>query len=592
MLLFQGKWAACGGHLMLPFQGNGVACGGTLDVALQGKGLPAADTDVALSRQVVAPAAGHPMLPFQGSVGLPAAAHSMPCPFKASGAACDGDTPDAGPFQGRLCGGLLLMLPFQGMWAACGGTLDVAAKLRLRERDISSSKAEAHNVVVNSSAGRARFLQSPASPDEWYAEYQPYDAILQRAQELANELPDLVTSAELATRSVENRPIALLRITGPSQLAADSRPKLRLLLLGAQHGREWISAMVPMFVAEYLARQYATAAPVKWLLDRVEVMVVPVVNPDGYVFTRAPETGRPCTAYLSGLGECDRLWRKNRSPSPPMSGYAQRNCVGVDLNRNWGLDWGPRGGESVSDHPCGKTYSGESSFSAPETLAVKQLVEAEDGGVFALVDFHCYFQAVLSPWHHTNVLPVHALILDEVGQRFARTMSMSGIDYAFSRGDLGGDLYLASGTAGDWAYGAHQMLSFTVELPPMSAIPGFLLEPEHIAPTGLDALRGIVDLGSQLPGLVNWTAQTNVSAPSRCVNFWSLLLDMQYDLYPDELTWSVTREVNGQSVAPAGSNPYLYHLCHLGVYVFSIRDAWGDGVCCQHGIGSFMLHLD
>lgn len=91
---------------------------------------------------------------------------------------------------------------------------------------------------------------------------------------------------------------------------------------------------------------------------------------------------------------------------------------------------------------------------------------------------------------------------------------------------------------------------------------------------------------------MNWTAQTNLSAPSRCVNFWALRLDVQHDLYPDELTWSVTREANGQSVAPAGMNQYLYHLCHPGVYVFSIRDSWGDGICCQHGIGSFTLRLD
>ena len=39
----------------------------------------------------------------------------------------------------------------------------------------------------------------------------------------------------------------------------------------------------------------------------------------------------------------NRYWRKNRSKN------AGSNCIGVDLNRNWGYKWG---GMGASTNPC------------------------------------------------------------------------------------------------------------------------------------------------------------------------------------------------------------------------------------------------
>ena len=51
------------------------------------------------------------------------------------------------------------------------------------------------------------------------------------------------------------------------------------------------------YVVNYLANNYKVDDEVTRLLDEVELIVVPFVNPDGYVFT------------WSG----DRLWRKSRN---------------------------------------------------------------------------------------------------------------------------------------------------------------------------------------------------------------------------------------------------------------------------------------
>jgi murein tripeptide amidase MpaA len=54
------------------------------------------------------------------------------------------------------------------------------------------------------------------------------------------------------------------------------------------------------------------------LLARVDWLIVPMQNPDGYEWSRSNT----------------RLWRQNRRQVQP-------NCIGVDLNRNNAYSWRP-----------------------------------------------------------------------------------------------------------------------------------------------------------------------------------------------------------------------------------------------------------
>ncbi len=66
-----------------------------------------------------------------------------------------------------------------------------------------------------------------------------------------------------------------------------------------------------------LIRNYGTDPTLTGMLDRAVYYIVPLSNPDGYVYTWTT----------------DRLWRKNRRTNGGGS-------FGVDLNRNWGYQWG------------------------------------------------------------------------------------------------------------------------------------------------------------------------------------------------------------------------------------------------------------
>ena len=103
------------------------------------------------------------------------------------------------------------------------------------------------------------------------------------------------------------------------------------------------------------------------LLENIDWYILPVVNPDGYLYTQTD----------------NRLWRKTRSPNGD-------NCFGTDANRNFGYQWGT-GGQSKSviikkkapficsgssSNPCSDTYMGASAFSEIETANMRDWLTA------------------------------------------------------------------------------------------------------------------------------------------------------------------------------------------------------------------------
>ncbi|MFP6663451.1 MAG: M14 family zinc carboxypeptidase [Deltaproteobacteria bacterium] len=306
--------------------------------------------------------------------------------------------------------------------------------------------------------------RSVSASENFYADYREWTEIETRLDALAAAWPARASLVDLG-QSFEGREIRALKISGT---AAGSRPTL--LLNGAQHAREWIAAMVPVYIAEQLLERSGSDATVAALLDAIDVWVVPVVNPDGYVHSHA----------AGG----DRMWRKNRRL------HSGSSCFGVDLNRNWGTDW--NGGQSTIGNRCSDVYTGTSAHSEPETQALQALVESLPNLV-GHVDFHNYSQVILQPWGYTNTLPVAFAEIDALGAAMGAAMeAVHGESYPNASGD--GGLYLASGIFPDWTTAVHGALGYTIELRPTSAFPGFLLPADEIVPTGEEALAGVFEM--------------------------------------------------------------------------------------------------
>ena len=115
-----------------------------------------------------------------------------------------------------------------------------------------------------------------------------------------------------------------------------------VLITSVHHAREPAGLTTVLYTLWYLLEQYGADPEVTYLLDHRRLFVVPVLNPDGYVYN---ETTNP-----NGGG----YWRKNRRNNG--------GSFGVDLNRNYGYEWGYDDVGS-SPSPSSETYPGPAPFS-------------------------------------------------------------------------------------------------------------------------------------------------------------------------------------------------------------------------------------
>jgi carboxypeptidase T len=215
---------------------------------------------------------------------------------------------------------------------------------------------------------------------------------------------------------------------------------------------------VPYRLAQHLV-QSASADPVQQWLQRGEVWVAPMVNPDGHEYTRTQ----------------DRLWRKNRRRN-------RDGSVGVDPNRNYGYMWGTLDVSTSSHVPSDQTYVGPRAFSEPEVRAVRDLVARQ---LFTgVLTYHSYSQLILYPWGYTNRSIKDPADLSEV-RGLAEEMQrlVKGVHGKTYTAQQASQLYPTAGDTTDWTYGEYDVPSLTVELRPASAREGgFILPAEQIEP--------------------------------------------------------------------------------------------------------------
>ncbi|MFN7950980.1 MAG: M14 family metallopeptidase [bacterium] len=286
---------------------------------------------------------------------------------------------------------------------------------------------------------------SPVATDAQYHTYDSLNADL-RALEASG-----IAKVSVVGRSLEGRDVLGVKISDNPQL--DEPGEKEGVIVGCHHAREWISVEVPFLLAKAMVDEYATNPAVKALVDGGVTWIVPMVNPDGFEYSRL----------------VNRMWRKNRRLNSGGS-------YGVDLNRNYASGWG---GSGSSGTPSSDTYRGTAPFSEPETQVIRDFVGAHDFQF--LLTYHSYSQLVLWPWGWTyDKAPDDALLGRIANDLESMINSVHGVIYTAEKSS---DLYLAAGTTDDWFYEVTGRPGFTIELRPNSSIPGFTLPPDQIIPT-------------------------------------------------------------------------------------------------------------
>lgn len=236
---------------------------------------------------------------------------------------------------------------------------------------------------------RARSAAAAAVPSG-RTEYRAYAEYGEDLKALVAANPALVKPIEIG-RSLEDRAIEGVEIATDVARTDDGRPTF--VVMGLHHAREWPSGEMPIEFATDLVKRYPTDARVKALLDAVRIVVLPVINPDGFSVSRAagtaPTDDQSFATLPQALTDSAAYKRKNcRAPDPASQGSP---CVsrpagfGVDPNRNYGAYYG---GKGSSTDPTAQNYRGTGPYSEPESEAVHKLSQTRN--IVLIITHHTF----------------------------------------------------------------------------------------------------------------------------------------------------------------------------------------------------------
>jgi len=311
-------------------------------------------------------------------------------------------------------------------------------------------------------------MQSKTLPQR--SAYHSYDDVIKELKDLEAKYPNRAKTVSLG-KTAEGRDIMAIKLS--NDVNSDTSVKPGFLITGTHHSREWMALESPFHIAKHLASNYDSDEKIKNRLDNAEVWVVPLVNPDGYEYSRNEES----------------FWRKNRQPIykdeiPPeiaQNMHADDKGVvayGVDLNRNYydgnpehieyyrpagdtpestnddfGGGWFP----STSDDPDMDVYRGPKGSSEKEVQAMLKFW-LDKQNIKGIVNHHSYGKKIMYPYGVSEGEVPNKDVYLEIGKRMKASITDDSYGLIQSA-----DLYTASGDPDDIAQ-IHDRLSFTIEI--------------------------------------------------------------------------------------------------------------------------------
>ena len=217
------------------------------------------------------------------------------------------------------------------------------------------------------------------------------------------------------------------------------------LYTSIHHAREPGGMTALIYFMWYLLENYESDVLVKEILDNTSLHFVPCVNPDGYIYNQ--------TIQPEGGG----LWRKNRRDNGDES-------FGVDLNRNYGFEWGIDDNGS-SSNPVSNTYRGPEAFSEPETQAMKLYCESHN---FTMaLNYHTFGNLLIHPWGYNDTPTPEDIFFKGVATEMTK---LNTYTYGTASETVG---YQVNGISDDWMYGEEGTKNKIYTMTPEVGIEGF-----------------------------------------------------------------------------------------------------------------------
>jgi hypothetical protein len=270
--------------------------------------------------------------------------------------------------------------------------------------------------------------------------FHEWDEVEAHVRAWAEAYPDLVEVREIGASRL-GLPMWDVVLTDK----ATPGPKPVMLFDGGHHGNELAGVELALYVIDFLLANRDTNATVRGWLDTLEIHTVPIVNPDGY------------------------------------DASTRGNALGVNLNRNYDIDWGnPLGAsngvmgtlahaanESMPSVIIVAENCGPAPFSEPETQAMRALLDEVGPRLVAYLTYHTPTNALAAPWSAYDppfpLPPEHDALFENVLQ-WTRDNTEYRAGKAQWANFSAGLPYAASGSSQDYVYATHRAPSFTLEV--------------------------------------------------------------------------------------------------------------------------------
>ena len=340
----------------------------------------------------------------------------------------------------------------------------------VKARDRSNRLKERRNGRAASARAKAR-----AAIVSGRTSYRTLPEIEEDLRQLALQNPGLVRVFTLPGRSWEGREILGVEIAENVNAPNDGRPAF--IQVGTHHAREWPANEATLEWGLELVNGYKSGNPrIAGIVKGARNFIVPVLNVDGFNVTIQSEGLTPGGNYVnpgdsgsasgsSGLAT-GAYKRKNCRPlTEPPAAEPAGACLarsypstganvdrGVDINRNYGVEWGGPGTETDR---TGQTNHGPAPFSEPETEAFRRFTRDLQPSV--LITNHTYTGLILRPPGTATFGPVP----DEERLRALGDAMASETDYI---SQYSYQLYDTTGTTDDYLYDGLGAYSYTPEI--------------------------------------------------------------------------------------------------------------------------------
>lgn len=262
-------------------------------------------------------------------------------------------------------------------------------------------------------------------------------------RELERRYPDMVKVFTLPNTSLLGHPVLGMEIAADVDTYAGEPV---YLISGVHHAREWPTLEFTMEFTWDALLSYGKDPRFTRLLDTSRMLVVPVVNPDGYAVSRA---------------RIHEMKRKNcrmapgEKPTWEQCTAEDSASLGVDLNRNYGPFWG---GPGSSSSVTASNHHGTAPYSEPEIANMAALANSHQ--VMVAVNNHTPDARLLrAPSSPLEPAPAEEKVYDELAQKL-------GAALGWPAGPWPEIYYEASGTAEENALYVNGTFGFTPELMP------------------------------------------------------------------------------------------------------------------------------